>query len=232
MIDIQGLSAQYDDKIVLNNLTISFNKGLVHGLVGLNGSGKTTFLNTLFGFKKPLSGTMLFEGRPLKRTDIGYLETENFFYSNITGLEFLELFSNDLSDLPIWNELLLLPLDELVEYYSTGMKKKLAILAILKLNREILILDEPFNGLDLETTELVKKIIHKLRKQGKTILLTSHVFELLMGVCDEIHLLEAGSITNHVEQKDFVRFHRSLVEKIDANQQESLDRLFSRQDLG
>jgi ABC-2 type transport system ATP-binding protein len=147
-------------------------------------------------------------------------------------LEFLELFSNDLSDLPIWNELLLLPLDELVEYYSTGMKKKLAILAILKLNREILILDEPFNGLDLETTELVKKIIHKLRKQGKTILLTSHVFELLMGVCDEIHLLEAGSITNHVEQKDFVRFHRSLVEKIDANQQESLDRLFSRQDLG
>jgi ABC-2 type transport system ATP-binding protein len=226
MIDIQNLRVGYGDKIVLNDLTVQFKKGLVHGLVGLNGSGKTTFLNTLFGFKKPNSGTMLFDGRPIKRTDIGYLETENFFYSNITGLEFLDLFTNDLSDLPTWNGLLLLPLDELVEYYSTGMKKKLAILAILKLNRNILILDEPFNGLDLETTELVKKIIHKLREQGKTIILTSHVFELLMGVCDEIHLLEQGTMTHHVKQAAFQDFHQNLVAKINTQQQESLDKLF------
>ena len=226
MIDIQKLRVEYDNKIVLNDLTVQFKKGLVHGLVGLNGAGKTTFLNTLFGFKKPTSGTTYFDNRPVKRLDIGYLEAENFFYSNITGIEFLDLFSDDLSDIPAWNKLLFLPLDELVEHYSTGMKKKLALLAILKLNRDILILDEPFNGLDLETTELVKKIIHKLREQGKTILLTSHVFELLMGVCDEIHLLESGQITHQVQQAEFGVFHKKLMDNINANQKESLDALF------
>jgi ABC-2 type transport system ATP-binding protein len=226
MIDIQKLRVEYDNKIVLNDLTVQFKKGLVHGLVGLNGAGKTTFLNTLFGFKKPTSGTAYLDNRPLKRMDIGYLEAENFFYSNITGSEFLDLFTDDMTDIPAWNKLLFLPLDELVEYYSTGMKKKLALLAILKLNRDILILDEPFNGLDLETTELVKKIIHKLREQGKTVLLTSHVFELLMGVCDEIYLLESGQITHQVQQAEFGVFHKKLLDNIDAGQKESLDALF------
>lgn len=228
MIDIQKLRVEYENKIVINDLSAQFKTGLVHGLVGLNGAGKTTFLNTLFGFKKPTSGSILFKNKPLKRIDIGYLETENFFYSNITGREFLDLFADDLSDIAAWNQLLLLPLDDLVENYSTGMKKKLALLAILKLNREILILDEPFNGLDLETTELVKKIIHKLREHGKTIILTSHVFEFLMGVCDEIHLLESGKITNQVSKNDFSVFHQNLIKQISLTHDEALNALFLR----
>ena len=226
MIDIQQLTIAYDDKIVIDGLNLSLETGLVHGLVGLNGAGKTTFLDTLFGFKKQLSGTIFYDKKPLTRLDVAYLEAENFFYSNITGLDYLQLFSNDLADLPTWNELLQLPLGELVEYYSTGMKKKLALLAILKLNRNILILDEPFNGLDIETTELVKKIIKILRGQGKTILLTSHVFEIIMHVSDKVHLLERGTITTSVEKPQFDDFYVTLKEKIDKNQDSILGRIF------
>lgn len=225
MIEIQNLRVIYSEKVIIDDLTVQFEKGRIHGLVGLNGAGKTTFLNTLFGFKKPIAGTLFFDKQPLKRMNIAYLETENFFYANITGREFLDLFTDDLTDIEAWNKLLLLPLDDLVEYYSTGMKKKLAILAILKLNRPILILDEPFNGLDLETTELVKKIILRLREQGKTIILTSHVFEILMGVCDEIHLLEAGKITHHVYQADFQQFHKKLINQINHQQDALLNGL-------
>jgi ABC-2 type transport system ATP-binding protein len=226
MIDIKQLTVAYEGKTVIDNLSLTLKEGLVHGLVGMNGSGKTTLLNTVFGFKKSLSGNILLDNRNIKRWDIAYLEAENFFYSNITGLEYLQIFSNDLSDLPTWNELLQLPLDDLVEYYSTGMKKKLAFLAIIKLNRDILILDEPFNGLDIETTELVKKIIKILRGQGKTILLTSHVFELLMHVCDTVHLLEKGCITKSVEKPQFDDFHVALKAKIDKNQDSILEKLF------
>jgi ABC-2 type transport system ATP-binding protein len=226
MIDIQQLTVAYEGKTIINDLNLSLPRGLIHGLVGLNGAGKTTLLNTIFGFKKALSGTLLMDNRPLKRWDIAYLEAENFFYTNITGLEYLQIFSNDLSDLSTWNALLQLPLDDLVEYYSTGMKKKLALLAILKLNRDIFILDEPFNGLDIETTELLKKIIKILRGQGKTIILTSHVFELLMHVCDTVHLLEKGKITNSVEKPQFDDFYINLKEKIDKNQDSILEKLF------
>lgn len=226
MIDIQQLTVAYDGKIVIEDLSLSLQSGLVHGLVGLNGSGKTTFLNTLFGFKKPISGKIFWKNQSIKRWDIAYLEAENFFYSNITGLEYLQLFSNDLSDIDVWNELLQLPLNDLVEYYSTGMKKKLALLAVLKLNRDILILDEPFNGLDLETTELVKKIIKILRGQGRTILLTSHVFEIMMQVSDKIYLLEKGTVSVSVEKPEFEGFYSSLKEKIDKNQDILLNKIY------
>ena len=225
MIEIKKLTVIYDDKIIIDNLDLVLESGLVHGLVGLNGSGKTTLLNTFYGFKKPVSGKIFFENRKLIRTDMAYLETDNFFYSNITGLEYLQLFTNDLSDLNIWNELLLLPLDELIEYYSTGMKKKLAILAVIKLNREILILDEPFNGLDIETTELLKKIILKLRLQNKTIILTSHIFEILMDVCNEIHFLDNSTINRTINQSEFSDFHYKLMNQIHSSQSAILDKL-------
>jgi ABC-2 type transport system ATP-binding protein len=74
------------------------------------------------------------------------------------------------------------------------MKKKLAFLGILSLNRQILILDEPFNGLDLETNEILKQIIEQLHKNGKTIIITSHILETLTGICSEIHYLNNGYI--------------------------------------
>jgi ABC-2 type transport system ATP-binding protein len=209
MLKLDNLSVAYSDNQVLENLSLILESGKIHGLIGLNGSGKTTLLNCLYGFVKYQKGTITFNKKPLERKDVAFLETNNFFYANLTGREFLSIFPNpnDRFDLEIWKNLFDLPIDEMVEGYSTGMKKKLALLAVLKLDRPIIVLDEPFNGLDLESNYLVEKIILMLREKGKTILITSHILGILHQICDEIHWL------NH--KKIFKTYSSDMFNQID-----------------
>jgi ABC-2 type transport system ATP-binding protein len=161
MIAIENLSVSYGNHRVLENLSVVLPLHSVHGLVGMNGAGKTTLLNTMAGFIKPGSGTIQMKGIPLKRTDISFLETENFFYSNITGREYLGLFKSppDVAGIDEWNRIFMLPLDQLIGSYSSGMKRKLALAGVLRQEKPVVILDEPFNGLDLESSRLLSMII-------------------------------------------------------------------------
>ncbi len=197
MLKLENLSVSYGTNQVLKSLDLTINSGEIHGLIGLNGSGKTTLLNCLYGFVRYQQGTITFNEQQLERKDVAFLETNNFFYSNLTGREFLSIFPNpnEKFDLETWKNLFDLPIDEMIEGYSTGMKKKLALLAVLKLDRPIIILDEPFNGLDLESNYLVEKIILMLKNEGKTILITSHILRILHQICDEIHWLNHKKIS-------------------------------------
>lgn len=194
--------------------------GKVHGIVGLNGAGKSSLLNCIYGFIRPAGGNILLGSSPVNRRQIGYLEASNYFYPNITGKEYLALFQagNPSFDLEIWQKLFILPLNEVVSYYSTGMKKKLALLAILKLDKEIVILDEPYNGLDIETSYLLSLIISQLRRKGKTIIITSHIYETLTDSCDYIHYLSGGKIEQSYPKEKFdelqVKLHRLIETKI------------------
>jgi ABC-2 type transport system ATP-binding protein len=192
MLKLDNISAAYSDNQVLENLSLTIKSGEIHGLIGLNGSGKTTLLNCLYGFVKYQKGTITFNEKPLERKDVAFLETNNFFYANLTGREFLSIFPNpnEKFDLETWKNLFDLPIDEMIEGYSTGMKKKLALLAVLKLDRPIIVLDEPFNGLDLESNYLVEKIILTLKEKGKTILITSHI----LGILHQIYWLNHKKI--------------------------------------
>ena len=205
MLKIENLSVRFGDKIVFDNLTLNLESNKIHGLIGLNGSGKTTFLNCLFGFIKYDSGRITFQSKELNRGDISFLETTNFFYSNLTGREFLSIFSqaNEKFDVNEWSSLLELPIDEMIDGYSTGMKKKLAILSVLKLDRNIIILDEPFNGLDIDTNHILEKLIPILKQRGKTIIITSHIMGSLDGICDEIHWLKGGKIQRSFPKAEF-----------------------------
>ena len=205
MLKLDNVSFAYGNNQVLENLSLYIESGQIHGLIGLNGSGKTTFLNCLYGFTKFQNGSITFEEKLIERKHISFLETNNFFYTNLTGREFLSIFptANDRFDLEIWKELFALPIDKMIEGYSTGMKKKLALLAILKLDRPIIILDEPFNGLDLESNYLVEKIILMLKEKGKTILITSHILGILHQICDEIHWLNQKKIYKTYLKADF-----------------------------
>jgi ABC-2 type transport system ATP-binding protein len=195
MLIIKQLTVSYGEKIILENLSVEFGKAQVHGLVGLNGSGKTTLLNTIYGFKQHTSGIILYNEIPIRRTDLSFLETENYFYSNITGREYLGLFKpfGKESD-EAWNRLFKLPLDDTIDGYSTGMKRKLALIATLKQDKPVVILDEPFNGLDMEASKVLSMVIAKLREKGRTIIVTSHILESLTGVCDYIHCLNDRKI--------------------------------------
>jgi ABC-2 type transport system ATP-binding protein len=216
MISIKNLSVTFGEHVVLNNICMNFVEGHVHGIVGLNGAGKTTFFNALAKTLKPDEGLVEKDGIPLIIKDTAYLETVNFFYSRITGNEYLKIFKQTNADfnLQTFQQYFKLPLDELVENYSTGMKKKLALLAILKQDKPIFILDEPFNGLDLETNKILELIITTLKQKGKTVFISSHIIEPLLTTCNNIHLLENGSFIKSFEQAEFDKIDDALFGKL------------------
>lgn len=211
MLTINNLSFAYGKKLVLHKLNLNIGAGQVHGIVGLNGSGKTTLFNLIYGFLKPESGFVKWNDNKLLRAQISLLETGNYFYSNITGHEHLSLFTSDTKfDIESWQELFKLPLDELIENYSTGMKKKLAILAVLKLNKPILLLDEPFNEVDIETGRILKILLKTLKERGRTILVSSHILETLINACDFIHHLENKCIVKSYNKQEFDSIEQNI----------------------
>jgi ABC-2 type transport system ATP-binding protein len=216
MITIDNLNISYNtNKKVINNLNLSLREGLIHGIVGLNGAGKTTLLNALFGLKKMDSGSILIDNQKINKKSVAFLFTENYFYSNITGREYLNLLKNQEFDIEQWNKLFSLPLDSIVNGYSNGMKKKLALLGILKQDKPLMILDEPFNGLDIEACRIIRMILLRLKEKNKTIIITSHIIETLTSLCDYIHYLENGRITYSKDKNGFSDFERKVFEKIE-----------------
>ncbi|MES2761570.1 MAG: ABC transporter ATP-binding protein [Bacteroidota bacterium] len=202
MIVIDNLSFSYNEKPVLQNMNISFEENLTHGIVGLNGSGKTTFFNILSGFLTPDEGSITLNGISIKKNDIAYIDAESFFYPKLTAFEFLSVFPKTNLN---YNESELakvfdLPLDEFIDTYSTGMKKKLLIISQLKQDKKIFILDEPFNGLDVESNKTLQMIIELLNKKNKTIFIASHIIEPLYTICQKIH---------HLKNKQFVKSYTS-----------------------
>lgn len=222
MISVIKIEKSFGDKTVLNNLNYDFTLSKIHGIIGLNGAGKTTFFNILSTFLKQDSGKILFDEKNITRYDIAFLETVNFFYSNITGKEYLEIFpsTNLQFDLENINKLLKLPLDEIIETYSTGMKKKLALLAIIKQDKPIYIFDEPYNGLDLETNMALEIIIKNLRKKEKTVFVSSHILSPLISVCDEIHLLQQGNFIKNYTKENFDSIEKELFEDFNKSANE------------
>jgi ABC-2 type transport system ATP-binding protein len=219
MINIQDLTVRFNEHEVLKNINIEFEQGLVHGIVGLNGAGKTTFFNIIAKILKPDTGIVNHNSTALTIKDSAYLETNNYFFSRITGNEYLKIFNQTNTDfnLAALQQFFNLPLDELIENYSTGMKKKLALLAVLKQDKSIFILDEPFNGLDLESNKILEIIIISLKQKQKTVFVSSHIIEPLLTTCDCIHLLENGSFLITYLKPDFAKIEDDLFGKLKSD---------------
>lgn len=216
MINLQNLAFSFSDHKVLDDITIDFQSNQVYGIVGLNGAGKTTFFNVLSTTLKAQTGTIKRNGNTVTHNEIAYLETVNYFYSRITGNEYLKIFkqTNPNFNLNSLQEFLKLPLDDLIETYSTGMKKKLALLGVLKQDKQLFLLDEPFNGLDLETNKILELIITALKEKGKTVFVSSHIIDPLLIVCDQIHYLDRGKFAKSFEKDNFHHIEDELFRKL------------------
>ena len=211
MITIESLHKYYGSKKVLTDINLTFQTGEISGVVGRNGAGKTTLFKCITGLEN-YDGKISHSSGAIREV-VGFLPTDPYFLSKITGREYLQLLCNarkirvdDLDEKNIFD----LPLDQYAEIYSTGMKKKLALMAILLQKNEIYILDEPFNGVDIQSNMIIQNILLKLKAQGKTIIISSHIFSALSEVCDMMFHIEEGVIKNSGRKEAFNQIEKEM----------------------
>lgn len=211
MIEIKELSKDFGSVCVLREISLSFAPGMVYGVVGENGAGKTTLFRCIYGLES-YSGHIGFSPEDL-RNRIGYLPTEPYLLSRITGEEYVRLICKAggvLKPKPQEHNIFELPLERYAEYYSSGMKKKLALMAILMADNEIFILDEPYNGVDIQSNLLITEIIRKLKELGKTVIISSHIFSTLTDTCDQLLHLSDGKIDVCTDKALFIEIEDKM----------------------
>ena len=206
MIKIRGLTKRFGNAVVLDNVSIEFGKGKIYGIVGRNGCGKTVMFKCICGFLKPTSGQVRVSGKTIgKDCDMIQsagiiLETPGFLpgYSGIKNLAFLAAINNKLKRKDLERVMELVGLDpknkKLVSNYSLGMKQRLGIAQAIMENPNILILDEPMNGLDNGGVLEMRELFIRLKEQEKTILLASHNKEDIEILCDEVFYMDKGRL--------------------------------------
>ena len=203
-IEVQNVVKRFRDQVVLKNVSISFEKGKIHGIVGRNGSGKTVLFKCICGLMHPEEGVILVNGKRVGRDvdmpeDIGaIIEAPGFLpnYSGYKNLRFLANIRRKIGKEEILNVLKTVGLDpesrKHVGKYSLGMRQRLGIAQAIMEDPEILILDEPMNGLDNAGVQDIRALLLELKAQGKTILLASHNHEDSAARCDTVHEMDGG----------------------------------------
>lgn len=204
MIEVKNVSVTIGKNRILQDISVTFEKGKIHGLIGRNGSGKTVLMKCICGFMKPTSGAVFVEGKQIGKDvdfvpDAGVIiETPGFvpFYSGIRNLQILAALNHKIGNEEIREAMRTVGLDpglkRHVKKYSLGMRQRLGIAQAIMENPKLLILDEPFNGLDKEGVEQMRNYFLKLKEQGVTILLTSHTSEDIRLLCDTVMEMEKG----------------------------------------
>ena len=206
-IEVQNAVKRFRDQVVLKNVSISFEKGQIHGIVGRNGSGKTVLFKCICGLMHPEEGVILVNGKRVGRDvdmpeDIGaIIEAPGFLpnYSGYKNLRFLANIRRKIGKAEILNVLKTVGLDpesrKHVGKYSLGMRQRLGIAQAIMEDPEILILDEPMNGLDNAGVQDIRALLLGLKEQGKTILLASHNHEDIATLCDTVHEMDGGILS-------------------------------------
>lgn len=215
ILKVENLIKQFENKTIIDNISITVNKGDVYGLLGPNGSGKTTFLKTIVGVLISNKGKICIRNFDISKdrenafSKIGGIIEYPIFYENLTGYKNLLLFGtlNNTSKKIIDETLDLVGLSEYknkkVKTYSLGMKQKLGIARALLNKPDIVILDEPTNGLDATAINDFKNLIINLSKnQEVSFLISSHILSELEVICNRIGIIYNGRIVNEVYMED------------------------------
>ncbi len=208
MIQIQRVTKVYGKQTVLREVTVTREAGTIYGLVGVNGSGKTTLMRCICGFTRPTSGRIYVGGDEIGR-DVDFprrtgiiIETPGFLphYSGLRNLLILASVSRGADRARAEAVMRMVGLDpadrKRVGQYSLGMRQRLGIAQAIMEDPDILILDEPFNGLDASGMEEIHALFDTLRRQGKTILLASHSAADISRACDVVFEIRDGMMAD------------------------------------
>ncbi|HBB44554.1 MAG TPA: ABC transporter ATP-binding protein [Clostridiales bacterium] len=226
-IELKHLTKDYGEGKGIFDIDLTIKKGEMIGFVGTNGSGKTTTIRNMLGFVKPTSGQAYVNGLESWKNaseiakNVGYVPGEIAFPDLATGTEFLKCQADflGLKDMTYANYLIeKLQLDPRanLKRMSKGMKQKTALVAALMNNPDIIILDEPTTGLDPLMRDAFMEIIKDEHKRGKTIFMSSHMFEEMEGTCDRVALINNGHIVD-IADMNAIRNRPSKDFKIEFN---------------
>lgn len=218
MIKLDNVAKNFGAQRVLGGISAEFSPGKIYGVIGENGAGKTTLFRCI-------ADLITYEGNISKPDNLGFLQTNNYFLPKMTGREYLRLLcqarhlpAEQLDERNVFD----LPLDQYAENYSTGMKKKLALLGVLLQQNDLLILDEPYNGVDIQSNMLITAVLLELKRLGKTVLISSHIFSTLSDTCDEIFLLREGEFVKQAGPDEFAGLELEMVGKTVGNRLKKL----------
>lgn len=212
-IEVKNLSKKFKKNIVLENVNMKLENGNIYGLNGRNGTGKSVFLKILCGLYKPTTGEILFNGKSYNKNslhipNIRALIEKPSFFPELTGYENLLLLAkiqNKIGNREIEDSLRKVNLysekDKKYSEYSLGMKQKLGIAQVLMENPDIIILDEPFNGIEEKSVEKISDILKEEKKQGKLIIISTHIKEDLNNLSDKIYYFDNGQVHLNNQEK-------------------------------
>lgn len=207
IISTKNLTKQYGERNVVNNVNLNIEKGKITGIIGRNGSGKTVLLKMLVQLYYPSSGEIIYINGIDVTNDFGVL-IDTGFLENETGFKNLYVLSslkgkikkNEIYD--IMNYVKLDPWSKTkYKNYSTGMKQKLKLAQALMEKPSVLILDEPFNGLDQESVSYFREELLKLKQKGVTMIITSHFWEDIEKLCDIVYEMKDGVLKKNEKRK-------------------------------
>ena len=239
MLEARALTKRYGALLAVDGISFTVNRGEVLGYLGPNGSGKSTTVNMIVGLLQPGSGTISLNGVNQANDAVGYKERigyvpeEPFLYTHLTASEYLTLvgrlrgMTQDALDRKV-TELLKLFLLWDARYstmtaFSKGMRQRVLLAAALLHNPDLLVLDEPFSGLDVNASLLFRSLITMFAAQGRMILFSTHRFDMVEKVCTRAVILSKGRV---VAER---RMERStVVERVASVERESLEGLFHR----
>lgn len=207
MIEVKDVSLEVGKTRILSNIDITFEKGKIHGLIGRNGSGKTMLMKCICGFVRPTSGEITVAGKRIGKDcdfpqSVGIIiETPGFipYYSGYRNLKFLADMNKKIGKSEIRGAMERVGLDPdlklHVRKYSLGMRQRLGLAQAIMEDPEILVLDEPMNGLDKEGVVDMRSYLLDLKGQGKTILIASHSAEDISVLCDTVAEMDKGVLS-------------------------------------
>ncbi len=225
LISVEAVTKKYGDLVAVNDVTLQIAGGEIYALVGANGAGKSTLIRMLVGISAPDAGRILIGGESLARRGgthvkrrIGYLPEELFLYQRLTGHEFLRLVAGLKGANPdgIAREIEFFELKEVqhkwVGGYSLGMRKKLGLAAAFTGTPDVLVLDEPLNGLDVEMMRKLRLRLETERDAGRAVLVSSHVMSFVERISDRIGIMRAARLVTEGTPEEL----RAQTEMVDA----------------
>ena len=206
IISVKGLDLIIGKTQILKNINVEFDEGKIHGLIGRNGSGKTMLMKCICGFIKVTHGEIIVDGKRVSKDidfpkDMGIIiETPGFipYYSGYKNLKLLAGLNNKIGKDEIRDSMKKVGLDpdlkRHVKKYSLGMRQRLGLAPAIMEDPKILVLDEPFNGLDKDGVKEMREYLLSYKEQGKTILICSHSAEDISVLCDTVYEMEKGEL--------------------------------------